>query len=177
MDLTETHISTDPAASGFPWYALYVSPNRERVVSQLLRDRGYEVFMPTYRRLRQWSDRRVELDWPLFPGYTFGRFDLERSFPVLKMPGVVRFVGFGNRPVALPDSEIDAVRRMAAEGSQMWPHRFLRSGRRIRVQQGPLAGVEGMLVRVKSGHRLVISIDILQRSVAAEVDIAHVRPD
>jgi len=159
-----------------PWYALYVRPKTEKVVQDLLRGKGYEVFLPTYLSLRRWSDRTVELQAPLFPSYVFTRLDIENRLPVLKTPGVMHVVGLGRVPLPLPEAEIEAVRKMVDSSTGVKPYPFLRKGQKVQIRTGPLAGAEGVLVRAKTGYRLVVSIDMLQRSVAAEVDLVDVRP-
>lgn len=169
-------LSPDESVAGvkLPWYAVYVRAQREKVVSDLLAQRGYESLVPTYRVLRRWSDRKVEMEVPLFPGYVFTRMEIERRLPVLTTPGVVYIVGLGKVPVALPEAEIAAVQAVVASRCSAEPHAFLKTGQTLRLRTGPLAGVEGILVKIKAGYRLVLSIDLLQRSIAAEVDLADV---
>lgn len=157
-----------------PWYAVYVRAQREKVVSDLLAYKGYEAFVPTYRAVRRWSDRKVELDVPLFPGYVFMRMEIEKRLPVLTTPGVIYVVGQGKVPVALPEDEMAAIQRVLALQCKAEPHAFLKTGQSLRLRTGPLAGLEGVLVKIKAGYRLVLSIDLLQRSISAEVDLADV---
>lgn len=170
----QTAIDTVPEQS--PWFALYVRAKGEKTVSDLLRRRGYEVFLPTYRVVRRWSDRTVELDFPLFPGYIFSRFDVYRRLPILQTPGVIQIVGRGRQPLPIPEQEMESVRRLVTAQADARPHPFLKEGDFVRVQTGPLKGVEGILVRRKGRHQLVVSIQLLQRSVAAEVHLADIRP-
>jgi transcription antitermination factor NusG len=159
-----------------PWFALRVRSNHERMASLHLRDRGFEEFAPTYRTERQWSDRKKQIDQYLFPGYVFCRLDPQNRLPVLTIPGVVGMVGFGKGPARIPEHEIEHVRTMAGSGLLVSPWPFLEAGQSVLIERGPLTGVEGILQEVKKTFRLVVSVRILQRSVAAEVDRAWIRP-
>jgi transcriptional antiterminator NusG len=159
-----------------PWFALRVRSNFERITSEHLRCYGYEVFAPTYRVVRRWSDRRKEVDLPLFSGYVFSRFDPAQRLPVMMTAGVLHIVSRGRIPMPVDEREIEAVRTMVASHlpTQPWP--FLKVGQMVLIERGPLAGLEGILLQVKSGYRLVVSVSLLQRSVAAEVGAECVRP-
>lgn len=136
-------------------------------------------FLPLYASVRRWKDRRVELDLPLFPGYVFVRMALGDRLRVQQVPGVARLVVFDGMPAPLPEQEIDALRASLATGVRAEPHPFLRAGQRVRVKRGVLAGMEGVLLRRKGSLRLVISIELIQRSVAVdadEADVEAVRP-
>lgn len=159
-----------------PWYAIHVKSKQERIVSAGLRGRGYEEFLPLYRSERDWSDRKKELDLPLFPGYVFCRLNVNRRQTVVSVPGVVSILGLGRVPAPVPDEEILAVQRVVASGVMAVPWPFLRTGQRVLIERGPLVGVEGTLLEIKSKLRLVLSIELLQRSVAAEVDRSWIRP-
>jgi transcription antitermination factor NusG len=114
---------------------------------------------------------------PLFPGYTFCRFNAERRLPILQIPGVVNIVSFGNHPAPIPENEISTVRSVVETDLAVRPWPFLQVGQKVRIQKGPLAGVEGFLVEFKHSFRLVVSVTLLNRSVAAEVDGSWVKPD
>ena len=159
-----------------PWYALRVRSNHERVAAMHLREQGYEEFCPAYRSERQWSDRKKTIEQFLFPGYVFCRLNPDDRLPVLMMPGVVNVVGFGSRPAAIPDQEIEHVRTMVRSGLLVTPWPFLSVGQTVVLERGPLAGVEGILQQIKKTFRLVVSVQLLQRSVSTEVDRAWVRP-
>src|SRR3974377_1716087 len=133
----------------FPWFALRVRSNYERLAAIHLSDRGFEEFTPTYRIERQWSDRKKLVDAYLFPGYVFFRLHPEDRLPVLTIPGAVRLIGFGKGPTPIPDNEIASVRRMIASGLLVGPWPFLSVGQRIVINRGPLMGVEGILTEVK----------------------------
>jgi transcription antitermination factor NusG len=163
-------------SSLLPWFALGLRSNFEKTTAQLLENEGYEVFLPTYRVLRRWSDRDKQIQIPLFAGYMFCRMDINRRAPVQGTPGVVRIIGFGKNPVPVPQNEIEAVRAIVESRlfSQPWP--FLSVGDRVVVERGPLAGTEGFLTRVNGEYRLVASITLLQRSIAVELEREWVRP-
>jgi transcription antitermination factor NusG len=164
------------AGSIYPWFALRVRSNCERVAAMHLRDRGFEEFSPTYRTERQWSDRKKQIDQFLFPGYVFCRVNPEDRLPVLTIPGAVNLVGFGKGPSAIPDSEIDSVRKMVESGLMVAPWPFLAVGQTVLIERGPLTGVEGILQEIKKSFRLVVSIHLLQRSVSVEIDRSWIRP-
>jgi transcription antitermination factor NusG len=156
------------------WYAAYTAARHEKRVAEQLRERGIESFLPLYSSVRRWKDRRVRLQLPLFPGYVFVHTPLAERLRVLQLPGVVRMVGFNGLPVALPDSEIEALRRGLADERRVEPHPYLTVGRKVRIKNGPLAGAEGILVRKKKSLRVVISLDLIQRSAAVEIDAGDV---
>ena len=159
-----------------PWYALRVRSNHERVAALHLREQGYEEFCPAYKAERQWSDRKKTVEQFLFPGYVFCRLNPDDRLPILMMPGVVNVVGFGSQPAAIPDQEIEHVRTMVRSGLLVTPWPFLSVGQTVVLEHGPLAGVEGILQQIKKTFRLVVSVQMLQRSVSTEVDRAWVRP-
>jgi len=157
------------------WYAAYTCVNREKKIATQMERRGIEHFLPTYESVRRWKDRRVRLAMPLFPGYVFVFLAVRDRLAVLQIPGVVRFVGFNGYPAPLDDLQIERLRTGLSQ-LHAEPHPFLTVGRRVRVQSGPLAGVEGILRRRKSSCRVVLSLELIQRSVSVEVDIADVEP-
>lgn len=152
------------------WYAAYTSANLEKRVAEQLGVREVEHFLPLYASVRRWKDRRVRLERPLFPGYVFVRMVLRDRLQVLQAPGVARLVGFGRTPAELPEEEIEALRIGLASGVRAEPHPYLRVGRRVRVIGGPLQGLEGTIVRRKNRSRFVLSFDLIQRSVAIEMN-------
>jgi transcription antitermination factor NusG len=162
-------------SNGLLWFAIQTRPRWEKYVHDALAGKGYELFLPVYTSRRRWSDRIKELELPLFSGYLFCRLNLEaRRLPVLTTPGVRQIVGIGKAPVSVPDSEIDAVRAVVASGLAVQPWPFLRLGHRVRIRGGSLDGVEGILLASRKRHRLVVSVELLQRSVAVDVDQASV---
>jgi transcription antitermination factor NusG len=156
------------------WYAAYTSSNHEKRVAEQLCVRGVENFLPLYPSVRKWKDRRVKLDLPLFPGYVFVRLAVREQMRVQEVPGVAWLVAFGGKPVALPAEEIEALRSGLTHGVRAEPHPYLTVGRRVRLRSGPLAGMQGILLRRKGNFRVVISIDLIQRAVAVDADVADV---
>lgn len=165
-----------PLAEGLAWFVIRVRSNFERLTVAHLRDRGYEQFAPSYRTERQWSDRKKEIDQFLFPGYVFCRFDPHNRRLVLTAPGVVDLVGCGKVPIPIPEEEIGRVRRMIESGLLVTPAPYLELGQTVLIERGPLAGIEGILAEVKGRFRLVVSINLLKRSISAEVERDWVRP-
>ncbi len=145
-------------------------------MESVLEGKGYEPFLPVYQRSRQWSDRQKKLDAPLFPGYLFCRLDPEQRMPVLTTPGVLSIVGSGKTPEPIPDSEIASIQAVLRSGKAAEPWPYLKAGERIRVAQGAMTGLEGLLVKKKNQCRLVVSVELLQRSVAVEIDAVAIRP-
>jgi transcription antitermination factor NusG len=152
------------------WLAVHTRHQHENLASRSLSYKGFEVFLPVYRRVRRWSDRTKELSAPLFPGYVFLRGELKQQIGILTTPGVLGLVGFAGIPAIIPDVEIEAVRQTIARSLQVEPYPFLKYGDLVRVKSGPLEGIEGILVRNKTQFRLVLSVQLLQKSVGVEVD-------
>ena len=157
------------------WYAAYTCAQHEKRVAAELGAREVEHFLPLYSSLRRWKDRRVELELPLFPGYIFVRLALCERMRVVQIPSVVRLVGFGGLATALPDTEMEILRKGLCQGLRAEPHPFLTVGRRVQITAGPFAGLEGVLKRKKSNLRVVVSLELIQRSVAVDVDAADVQ--
>jgi len=158
----------------FPWFALQVRTRNEASVAEQLSRLGYQQFLPLYKLRKRWSDRIKEVDAPLFPGYLFCRFNPQDRLPILKTPGVMQIVGFKNGPAAVEESEIRSLQTLVAAGVPHQPWPFLAAGDRVRIESGPLLGLEGILTEVRRSHRLVLSVTLLQRSVAVEIDSALV---
>ena len=158
------------------WYALRVRNRFENAVATHLHARGYESFLPLYKCRHRWSDRFKEIDLPLFPGYVFCQFNPMNRLPILSIPGVVHVVGVGKTPVPIDETEIAAIQAAVKSGlaSRPWP--FLQVGHGVKIEYGPLRGVEGILLGFGKDQRLVLSISLLQRSVAVQVDAAWVLP-
>jgi len=154
------------------WYALYTCARHEKSVASQIERRRVACFLPMYRSVRRWKDRRKELELALFPGYVFVNMSISSKLKVLEVPGVVRFVSFNGQPAALPTEEIEALRTRLGDKSRIEPHPYLRVGRKVRVHSGPFEGLEGIVVRRKDRCRLIFSIDLIQRSLAIEVDEA-----
>ena len=158
------------------WVALQVRPKSEKLVAIALDSKGIEVFLPLYSARRQWSDRVKELQLPLFDGYVFCKLNLLYRLPALTIPGVIQFVGIGKVPVPIEEEEIAALQALVKSGLPSMPWPFLQVGQMVRVERGPLRELEGILLQVKGSHRLVLSVSLLQRSVAVEVDRDSVTP-
>jgi len=170
--LTITHgLPVLPATQTEPhWYAAYTSANHEKRVAEQFGIRSVEYYLPVYSSVRRWKDRRVTLQLPLFPSYVFVRLALCDRLRILRIPGVVRLVGFDGAPTALPDSEIECLRSGLEGGNRVEPHPYLRVGRRVQVKSGPMEGMQGILLKRKSKFRVVLSIELIQRSIAVEID-------
>jgi transcription antitermination factor NusG len=163
------------AGAQFPWFALQVRTRHELGAANLLRGRGYAPFVPLYQCRKRWSDRVKVVDAPLFPGYLFCRLNLQNRLPVLMTPGVIQIVGYSRVPIPVDEDEINAIQTMVAAGlpTQPWP--FLQVGDRVHIERGPLRGLEGILLEVRGAQRLVLSVTLLQRSVAVEIDSTSVK--
>jgi len=157
------------------WYALYTRHQHEKCVHQILTGKGFEAFLPLYTTAHQWKDRVKRVSLPLFPCYVFLRGPLTQWLPVLTTPGVHTVVGFGGQPANISSPEIEAIRRVIESPLKAEPHPYLKCGDRVRVTAGPLRGLEGILLRKKNWCKLLLSIEMLQRSVAVEIDVAMVQ--
>ena len=158
------------------WYAVYTCANHERRVADQFVGRNVEHFLPQYESVRRWKDRKVRLQLPLFPGYLFVHTVAQDRLRVLQVPGVVRLVGFNGSPTPMPQEDIQRIREFLGQGWRAEPHPYLQVGRRARVTRGPLTGMEGIIVRRKSRSRLVLSFDLIQRSMAIEIDEGDLAP-
>ena len=158
------------------WYVLYTKARHEKKVANLLGDRRVNSYLPVYRSARRWQDRQKEIELPLFPGYVFVRIALRSRLQVLTVPGVVRIVTFDGKPVPIADSEVDALRQGLSNARGIKPHPYLKVGKRVCVRSGPFAGMNGILVRRKQKYRLVLSIDLIMRSLSVEIDETEVGP-
>jgi transcription antitermination factor NusG len=158
------------------WWAVYTRHQHEKVVAEMLSAKGFNVFLPLYQSTRRWKDRSKVLSLPLFPCYLFIRGGIDRKLQVVTTPGIHMILHRGERVAIVPDAEIDALQR-AVEGPYcIEPHPFLKGGMRVRVTRGALAGVEGILIRKKNLFRLILSVDMLAKSVAVEVNSSDVEP-
>ena len=158
------------------WFAVRVKSRCEKIVAQMAEGRGFEEFLPVYRCRRRWSDRQQEVDFPLFPGYLFCRLNPEHRLPLLTIPGVMHIVGIGKTPAPVDDTEVAAIKAAVQSGLSAEPWPFLEAGDRVRVEAGPLTGVEGILVRSDKLQRIVVSVTLLRRSVAVAIERDWVRP-
>jgi transcription antitermination factor NusG len=158
------------------WFALRVKSHCEKVVSTIARNKGFEEFLPLYQCRQRWSDRLKLVDFPLFPGYVFCRLDPQYRLPLLTIPGVLHFVGIGKVPAPIDEEEITAIQSAVASGLLTEPWPFLEVGQRVRLDDGPLAGLEGFLVEVRKRYRVVVSVTLRKRSLAVEIDREWVEP-
>jgi len=168
-----------PLPSGYlepRWYAAYTSANHEKSVAVQLTQRSVEHFLPLYESVRRWKDRRVELQLPLFPGYVLVRLALRDRLHVLQVSGVSRLVGFNGTPTPLSEEEIEALKKSLACGIHAEPHPFLTKGRRVQMKSGPLAGLQGILVKRKNKSRFVVSVELIQRAMAVEIEGGDLEP-
>jgi transcription antitermination factor NusG len=156
------------------WYAVCTRHQHEKIAARILECKGCEVFLPLYKTRRRWQDRIKEVSFPLFPGYLFVREGHESWLPMLSTHGVCNVVSSAGRPAAIPFSEIEGIRRIVESTLRVEPHPFLKSGDWVRVMYGPIAGVKGILLRKKNAARLVLSVEMLGKSAAVEVDASDV---
>ncbi|MFY9690661.1 MAG: UpxY family transcription antiterminator [Candidatus Acidiferrales bacterium] len=158
------------------WYAACTRSRHEKSVAEQLARKSVEAFVPLYETVRRWKNGQHRVQLPLFSGYAFARIALRDRLEVLKVPGVVRLVGFERVPAPLPDEDIERLRRALTSGTKAEPHPFLTAGRRVRITAGPLAGNEGVLVRRRGIVRVVLSIEVIQRSILVEVEANWLEP-
>ncbi len=166
----------DSRTDSLPWFAIRVRSRAEQLTGTALSGKGYEVFLPTYLECRRYSSCVKKVDAALFPGYLFCRLDVNRRLPVLSSAGVEHIVSLGGVPQPIEDSEIAAIRTVIESKLSTVPWPYLKAGNPVRIEFGPLAGLEGLVVSEKSGERLVLSVHLLQRSVAVEIERSWVRP-
>ena len=162
--------SAEPGQS--EWYAAYTKHQHEKRVADYLANRDFEVFFPVYVAAHRLKDRTQMVTLPLFPCYVFLRADLGRKLEIVHTPGVFGLVGNGGRASSIPDGDLEMVRRVTADRTRVAPHPYLKCGDRVRVCVGPLVGAEGILIKVKNRYRVVVSVELLQKAVAVEVDFS-----
>jgi transcription antitermination factor NusG len=161
---------TDSSQPNPSWFALQVKPRHEKAVAEALRLKGLQEFCPQYLAVRRWSDRVKRLTLPLFPRYVFCRFDRRDALLALTTPGVTSILGVGKRPVPIADAEMQTLQAIVQSNTPAQPWPFLRIGQSVHLESGPLAGLRGILLEFKSQCRVVVSVTLLQRSVAVEID-------
>jgi transcription antitermination factor NusG len=165
-----------PGTDGPRWFALQVRTRWESSTALLLSGKGYETLLPTYQTKKHWNGKLRQLNSPLFPGYVFCQFDALNRLPILVTPGVIAVVGRGRVPVAVDDAEIAAIQTVVSSGLRAEPWPYLEIGQKIRIESDALYGLEGVLINFKGNHRIVVSVSLLRRSVALEIDRACVSP-
>lgn len=166
----------DSKSEALKWYALHVHARKEQLVASQLENRSLECFLPTYKSLRKWSDRTKEIQQALFPGYVFCRFDYENRQPVVMTAGVTQVVGNGKVAIPIAVAEIEALQVAVSSGIQTQPWPYLQTGEYVQINYGHLAGLQGILVNFKGNHRVVLSVTLLQRSLALEVELEWLSP-
>jgi transcription antitermination factor NusG len=167
--LSESMTATENNVSNSSWYALYTRHQHEKIVDQILTNKGFSTFLPLYATTHSWKDRTKSLQLPLFPCYVFLKGGIERRLQILTTPGLYGLVSSAGQPATIPDIEIEAIRRVVESGTRVEAHPYLRCGNWVRVKNGPLTGIEGILVRKKNISRLVLSVEILGTAAAIEV--------
>jgi len=160
----------------YPWYALSVKPRHEKKVSLELRGKGLSEYLPLYRSYHRSGGRLQPVLLPLFPGYLFCSFDIHNRLPVLMCPGVFSIVGYSNHPIPLRPEELQSIETMTESGLELAPWPYLEVGERVFIQEGPLRGMQGILLAFKGEFRLIVSIGLLQRSMSVEIDRCWVQP-
>ena len=168
----EPVLLADPLQAPDParWYAAYTCARHEKQVRKQLEEKYIACFLPLYRSIRHWKDRHKELELVLFPGYVFVHMALQNRLGVLQVPGVAWLVGFAGKPVSLPEEEFARIRELPNKGFRAEPHPYLQAGQRVRVRSGTLEGMEGIVVRRRNRSRLVISLELIQRAMAVDVE-------
>lgn len=164
------------SSSKVAWYALQVRSRKEAYIANQIQAQGVECLLPLYKSVRKWSDRVKELEQPLFPGYLFCKFDFQNRRSVVTTPGVLQVVGCGRTAVPVSEQEIHALQLAVSSGVPKQPWPYLEVGQRVRVVYGTLTGLEGILVNMKGNHRVVVSVSLLQRAVAMEVEASWLVP-
>jgi transcription antitermination factor NusG len=169
-------LGVDVSVTLAPWFALRVRPNYEKPVAAALRGKGFQEFLPLVQSRRQWSDRVKVMDLPLFPGYLFCRLNLEQRMPLLTTPGFLYLVGVGKNPEPVDESEIEAIQSVLRSGLPITPWPSLVVGQKVRLNHGPLRGLEGVLTRIANQHRMYVAVTLLKRSISVEVAPEWIRP-
>lgn len=172
--LTESMAATENSVSDSSWYALYTRHQHEKMVDQVLTNKGFSTFLPLHATTHNWKDRTKSLTLPLFPCYVFLKGGIERRLQILTTPGIYGLVSSAGQPAAIPEIEIEGIRRVVESGARVEAHPYLKCGNWVRVKSGPLTGIEGILVRKKNIFRLVLSVQILGTAAAIEVAASQI---
>jgi len=167
--LADSMATTESQVCDGPWYALHTRHQHEKMVDQILTNKGFNTFLPLYATIHNWKDRTKALSLPLFPCYVFLKGGIQRRLQLLTTPGIYGLVSSAGQPAAIPDIEIEAIRRVVESGTRVEAYPFLKCGNWVRVKCGPLTGIEGILVRKKNISRLVLSVEILGTAASIEV--------
>ena len=166
----------DSEVEPLPWFAVWTRSRHEQLVREQLQQRNVVVFLPTIAKWSRWKDRKKKIDWPLFPGYCFARFDPRKRLAILKCTGVVSIVSVEGEPAPIPEHQIDGIRRLIESELAFDPCPMLREGMMVEVVHGPLRSVIGRLIRKNDKARLVLSVELIGQGVSVEVDAADVKP-
>lgn len=158
------------------WYAVYTVVRHEKVVDSFLKAKNVEVFLPLEIVISRWKDRKKRIELPLFPGYLFVNISLQDRWQVIATRGVVGILGANRVPTPVALDQIEAVKKLSASGLKYDPHPYLSQGKEAVVTNGPLQGTVGKVLDKRGEHRLILSVDIIRRSVAVEVDARDVEP-
>ena len=169
-------LTPETSAAGFEWYAIWTRSRHEKLVRDQLTQKQVDVFLPTITKWSRWKDRKKKIDWPLFPGYLFARFDASDRLAVLKCGGVVTIVGSDGTPSPIPEIEIHGIRTLVESELSYDPCPLIKEGMMVEVKHGPLKGVVGRLMRKGAHARLMLSVDLIGQAVSVEVDAADVKP-
>jgi transcription antitermination factor NusG len=167
-------LTNGTGSCGPEWYALYTKHQHEKTVARTLRFKGFDTFLPSYASTRTWKTGKKILQLPLFPCYVFIRGKLERRLDIITTPGIYALVSQAGKPCPIPASEMDAIQRALSSGRQIEPHPLLKCGEWVRIKRGPMAGVEGILARKKNLCRLILSVNMLGKAAAVEIDSSAV---
>jgi transcription termination/antitermination protein NusG len=162
--------SLEKQAGFLHWYALYTLPRHEKTVARHFCEREIPHFLPLYQAIHRWNKRTARVSLPLFPGYIFVQSGQHSRGKILEVPGVVYFVGSGAVPSPIPNAEIEALRNIMLSGKEVAPHPYISPGNWVRISHGPLAGLTGIVERGKSGSRFIVSIELIRRCIAVELD-------
>jgi len=163
------------SASELNWYAVTTRSRHEKVVAEQLWQKEIECFLPLHEVISKWKDRLKKVQFPLFPGYLFVHVPIqERRLDILKVPSVVRIIGFNGEPVSIPGPEVQAVKQLVFSTLPYDPYPYIVKGNRVEIVRGPLRGLQGNLVEKKGAFRFILSIDLIQQAVACEVDACDV---
>lgn len=159
------------------WYAVYTRSRHEKVVEEELQRKSIETFLPLREVLSQWKDRKQRVHIPLFTGYLFVHVPMQqRRLDIVKVPGVARIIGFDNRAEPIPDEQIQAIQTFLQTTIKYDPYPYVKVGQRVEIRRGALRGMQGILLKKKNKFKFILSVDLIQQSVALEIDASDVEP-
>ncbi|MBW4028295.1 MAG: UpxY family transcription antiterminator [Acidobacteria bacterium] len=158
------------------WYVVYTCARHEKVIARHFEERGLAYFLPLYQETHRWNKREARVSLPLFPGYIFVQTAIQDRYRPLQVPGVLHYVGSGSTPTPIPEDEIDTLRQVLIRGKDVVPHPYLSAGCSVRISSGPMAGLSGIIERTKSGSRFIVTVEMIKRSIAIELDGFQIVP-